>query len=253
MYSRNLWAPELYYLEGNWYIYFTADDGNQPNHRMYVLKGKTQDPLDGFDFVCKLETIDDFAIDGVPFYYNDKLYFVCSGGFSNATRWGNGIYIAPMKSPTEMEMPGYGVLISYPENGWELVGGTTNEAPAVIVKNGEVSVFFSASTASNTAYCLGRVTCTNGDLLNADSWEKTGPVLSQSIDKRLYGPGSCCFVESPDGKDTWIVYHAKLYTEDGWDRRVWTQKIEFDGNTPIIPAPPTQGQMIPVPSGTVLK
>ena len=38
-YSQELWSPELHFLEGRWYVYFAADDGNNDNHRMFVLEG----------------------------------------------------------------------------------------------------------------------------------------------------------------------------------------------------------------------
>ena len=44
MYSGEYWAPELHYLDGQWYIYVAADNGDNYNHRMYVLKGTSQDP-----------------------------------------------------------------------------------------------------------------------------------------------------------------------------------------------------------------
>src|SRR5678815_2651090 len=32
-YSKDIWAPEIHFLEGKSYIYFAADDGNNPTHR----------------------------------------------------------------------------------------------------------------------------------------------------------------------------------------------------------------------------
>ncbi|MDQ3132004.1 MAG: family 43 glycosylhydrolase, partial [Acidobacteriota bacterium] len=43
-YSQNIWAPELHRLDGKWYIYFAADDGNNANHRMYVLERDNENP-----------------------------------------------------------------------------------------------------------------------------------------------------------------------------------------------------------------
>jgi GH43 family beta-xylosidase len=34
----SLWAPEIFFLGGNWYMYFALDDGNNRNHRMYVSR-----------------------------------------------------------------------------------------------------------------------------------------------------------------------------------------------------------------------
>src|SRR5262245_61375470 len=43
-YSKNVWAPELHHLGSRWYIYFAADDGENANHRMYVLESDGNDP-----------------------------------------------------------------------------------------------------------------------------------------------------------------------------------------------------------------
>lgn len=53
-YSQELWAPELHYIDGAWYIYVAADDGNNANHRMYVLKSTSGDPTKAFEFVGKI-------------------------------------------------------------------------------------------------------------------------------------------------------------------------------------------------------
>jgi len=34
MYSKEVWAPELHFIQGKWYMYFAADDGKNDNHRM---------------------------------------------------------------------------------------------------------------------------------------------------------------------------------------------------------------------------
>src|SRR5689334_17322746 len=42
-FSKEVWAPELHFFEGRWYIYFAADNGENENHRMYVLQSDTDD------------------------------------------------------------------------------------------------------------------------------------------------------------------------------------------------------------------
>ena len=46
------------------------------------------------------------------------------------------------------------------------------------------------------------------------SWVKTTePVLSASPARGVYGPGRGAFTISPDGKQWWLVYHAKTVKE----------------------------------------
>lgn len=43
---NNLWAPEIHAIQGNLYIYFAMDDGNNDYHRMYVIKAyDSTDPM----------------------------------------------------------------------------------------------------------------------------------------------------------------------------------------------------------------
>ena len=46
-YSRELWAPELHFIDHKWYMYFAADDGKNDHHRIYVLENSSPDPLNG--------------------------------------------------------------------------------------------------------------------------------------------------------------------------------------------------------------
>ena len=62
LFSRNLWAPELHLIEGRFYIYFAADDGENANHRMWVLAALTNDPAGPYELAGPLET-EGWAID----------------------------------------------------------------------------------------------------------------------------------------------------------------------------------------------
>ena len=45
--SHNLWNPEIRNINGKWYIYFAADDGNTDNHQIYVIENDSPDPMQG--------------------------------------------------------------------------------------------------------------------------------------------------------------------------------------------------------------
>src|SRR5205807_2547988 len=47
-YSKDIWAPELHYLQGKWYVYFAADsNGINSTHRIYALENSAADPTNG--------------------------------------------------------------------------------------------------------------------------------------------------------------------------------------------------------------
>src|SRR3569833_3301989 len=59
----NLWAPELHLIDGRWFIYYAADNGENANHRMWVIEAEGSDPRDKNECRGQLET-GGWAIDG---------------------------------------------------------------------------------------------------------------------------------------------------------------------------------------------
>lgn len=126
-YSANLWAPELQYIRGSWYIYFAADDGQNENHRMYVLQADSGDPLGSYTFKGQVtDSSNKWAIDGLAMEVDGELYFVWSGweGEANAAQ---NTYIAPMSDPLTISGPR--VLLSEP-----LLPGSRPEARLILMR-----------------------------------------------------------------------------------------------------------------------
>nr|BFD80825.1 hypothetical protein StreXyl84_02260 [Streptomyces sp. Xyl84] len=42
--DRDIWAPEFYRFGDRWYLYYTADDGTDDHHRIYVAQSDGDDP-----------------------------------------------------------------------------------------------------------------------------------------------------------------------------------------------------------------
>jgi GH43 family beta-xylosidase len=225
-YSREVWAPELQLLNGHWYLYFAASDGNNANHRMYALESTTLDPQGAYTFKGQLRpTTDKWAIDGAVIQKDDgSLYFVWSGWPGDVDGQQN-LYLAAMSNPWTIS--GERILLSQPTFVWEGRGLPLNEGPQPIRLAGKYGIIFSASGSWTREYNLGLLTNTDGNLLNPKSWVKSGPVLRQNGD--VYGVGHPTFLKSPDGTESWIAYHAKRLSTDGWgDRSVRAQKFYVD-------------------------
>jgi len=52
--ARQIWAPELHLIGDRWYIYYTASDGVDENHRLYVLESRGRDPLGPYSFKARV-------------------------------------------------------------------------------------------------------------------------------------------------------------------------------------------------------
>jgi len=223
--SKNVWAPELHFINGKWFIYYAADNGKNENHRMWVLESETDDPQGAYRCRGCLET-DGWAIDGTVLSLNEKLYFVWSGWPGKVDGQQN-IYIAPMSN--SWTISGERVLISQPTEEWERHEMAINEGPQILRRDGKLFIVYSASASWTMHYCLGLLEFTGEDVLNADSWQKIGPVFEKN--DYLWGVGHCSFVKSPCQTEDWILYHAKTEKKHGWlDRRIHAQQFNWHDN-----------------------
>jgi GH43 family beta-xylosidase len=249
--SKNLWAPEIHRLHGKWYIYLAADDGDNVNHRMYVLENLSRDPFAG-EFVLKGKIADPkqdkWAIDGTVMTWNNRNYFIWSGweGDKNVSQF---LYIAPMSNPWTLSAPR--VEISRPTLSWEKIGDpTVNEGPQVLIKNQSLYLIYSASGSWTDDYCLGRLTLTpGGDPLDPKAWVKHPEPVMRSTNG-VYSPGHCSFTKSPDGKEDWLVYHAARHKGAGWARNIRVQRFHWNSDdTPRFDPPANPDRPVPLPSG----
>ncbi len=218
MQSKELWAPEIMYLRGNWYAYYAADDGDNNHHRLYVLENASADPMQG-EWVSKGQISDasnKWEIDGDVAEINGELYMVWSG-WEGDVNGEQDIYIAHMSNPWTIDSKR--VKISKPELPWELHGDlkaagnpahvSVNEGPQFLQHRNKVFVVYSASGCWTDDYALGLLTLSGGDLLDSAAWRKSPePVFKQSPGNKVYATGHNSFFKSPDGKQDWILYHA---------------------------------------------
>lgn len=250
--SKNIWAPEMHFLAGKWYIYFAADDGKDENHRMYVLENSSAVPTEGtWELKGQLKpTTDRWAIDGSVLEQNGQLYFLWSG-WREGSGQGQQIYIAKMSNPYTIS--GDRVLLSEASFDWEKRGGNVNEGPEILKnKDGRVYMTYSASSCFTDDYCLGLLTLkAGGNPMNPADWTKSEkPVFTKQAS--AYGPGHNGFFVSPDGTENWIVYHANPQTGQGCggQRSPRMQKFSWKADgSPDFGEPVAVGMAVKKPSG----
>lgn len=220
--SELIWAPEIHYIDGKWYIYFAAAWTNQPingvfDHRMFVIENESPDPTQG-EWLEKGQLFtnwESFSLDGTTFEHAGMQYLVWAQKDWEVLGNSN-LYIARMSSPWSIE--GEQVLLSKPELDWECKGFLVNEGPAILKRNGRIFLTYSAS-ATDHHYCMGMLIAEDDtDLLDPASWTKSSiPIFKSSDESLQYGPGHNSFTLSEDGTEDVLVYHARSFKETEGD------------------------------------
>ena len=240
--SEHIWAPEIHYLFGKWYIYFAGGERDDIwNIRPYVLECQGDDPINdawvekgkmqraaGDDF-----SFEAFSLDATVFEVNGEWYYVWAEKVGVGKQISN-LYIAKMENGYTLKT--VQVLLTTPDYDWERIGFWVNEGPGVVRRGNKIYLTYSASE-TGVDYCVGMLTADeDSDLLDPKSWVKERyPVLRTDESLEIYGPGHNSFTKDEEGNDI-IVYHARkesvivgdpLYNPN---RHAMLMKVKWDEN-----------------------
>jgi len=235
--SQLIWAPEIHFVRGKWYIYFAAahtreihKTDNTFQHRMYVLEAA--DPLGAWAEKGEIKTgMESFCLDATTFEHNGALYY-CWAQKDPAIRGNSNIYIAEMENPWTLKTQP--VMLAKPEFDWECSIIPVCEGPAILKHGGKIFIAYSAN-ATGIEYCVGLLAAdADANLLDPAAWEKSpAPVFTTHADNGKYGPGHNSFTVAEDGVTPLIVYHVRDYTEiigdplENPDRHTCVQAFTF--------------------------
>ena len=170
----HLWAPELHFIDGRWYIYYAAGRAGPPfiHQRSGVLQSVGADPQGAYVDKGPLYTGDHVAsrsentwsIDLTVARLEGQLYAVWSGWEANrpddATP--QHLYIATMSNPWTISSDR--VKISSPTQRWEDGAELDlNEGPTFLQHGGEVFILYSARESWLPAYQMGQLRLKSAD------------------------------------------------------------------------------------------
>ena len=251
--SGQVWAPELHYINGKWYIYVALGVANEWRIRAFVLEGTGANPLTASWVERGLVQTnwDTFSLDMSTFVVNNTRYLVWAQQEPSRPDENSSLMLAPMGA-NPWSIRGPAVAISRPDRSWERIGYKVNEGASVVQRNGNIFLTYSAS-ATDSNYCMGLLTASaSADLMNPASWQKSAnPVFVSNAATSQYGPGHNSFTTSEDGQSDVMVFHDRGYKDINGDplndpnRRTRVQKLYWkpdgtpdfgipvpDGNTP---------------------
>ena len=264
--SKNLWSPEIHYYtdeeigEGNggWYLFIACDDGDNVNHRMYVLKcldgdnlfGRWGDPVTGEVNVPRrvvakdIPNFDNIWAAGMSeIRIGGKLYmlYITETGRLTAD-FHQTINIVEMTNP--WTIVGESKVICYPEYEWEKGGYSYNPSnnagsPAVVegstaiyAKDGSIYIIYSGSGYWTVHYNLSQLKYLGGDPLEITSWKKSPePILYKS--DSINGCGHASYVTDVDGQG-WVCYHAYIGKDTSSGRSAFVEPYFADKNGVVI-------------------
>ncbi|KAL1836763.1 hypothetical protein VTJ49DRAFT_4703 [Mycothermus thermophilus] len=247
--SGQVWAPELHYIDGRWYIHVALGVSGQWRIRAFVLEGVGANPLTA-SWTEKgiIQTNwDTFSLDATTFTANGTRYLVWAQQDPSRNGENSSLFIAALQNPWTIRRPA--VAISHPDLAWERIGYKVNEGPAVIQRNGRIFMTYSAS-ATDHNYCMGLLTAdANSNLLDPRSWRKAQqPIFASNAATNQWGPGHNSFTVSEDGLSDIMVYHDRGYRDINGDplndpnRRTRVQKLYWKADgTPDFGIPVPEG------------
>lgn len=207
--AQSIWAPELHRIDGKWYVYYSAasSEGDEDQHRgVFVLENTAADPTTGqWIDRGKINTAR-AGIDGTTFEYGGQRYFV----YSPYVGPDSVLAIAKMSNP--WTLAGEEVILTRPNLPWERQGGRQIvEGPEFLLgPKGDMFLSYSASACWSDDYALGLLSAPAGsDPMDASAWIKSRkPVFAKSAQAGVYATGHNGFFTSPDGTESWFIYHA---------------------------------------------
>ncbi|MGI9823024.1 family 43 glycosylhydrolase [Agromyces sp. Marseille-Q5079] len=249
--NGNMWAPELQRLEGpngwRWYLMYTMGvSGNYGTQHLQVIESAADDPMGPYTYKGRPIPTDDWNIDGAYLQLNGEL-FVTWSAFAPDGLQSN--YIARMSNP--WTATGSLNILSQPTEDWEVIGQPVNEGPIPLQKDGKTWIVYSASFCGTEDYQLGTLEYLGGDPVLQASWQKSdGPVFSKA--NGVYGTGHNDFFTSPDGTETWNLYHANARADGGCsrERSARAQIVDWsDAGEPDFGVPQATSTQVSVPSG----
>lgn len=209
--AANIWAPELHFIDGAWYLYFAAGSSSAPyDVRAYVLENRKADPLEGHwtekGRICT--GWDSITLDATTFSCAGARYLVWAQRRNPGMSGPLDLYIARMANPWTIS--GAQVRISTADQPWELRKRQTNEGPAALQRGGRIFLTYSANYI-DASYCMGMlIASAASNLLDPSFWTKSqGPVFDSDPAKGIWGPGHNSFTSSPDGSVDYLVFHAR--------------------------------------------
>lgn len=245
--NKQVWAPALYAFDGRWYVYYTASDGVDANHRNYVLESEGDDPAGPYTFKARIADQGGYAIDGEPIVVGDRRYYAWSSPGRGFDVGPNQVYLQRMDTPWSTSGPV--VALPVEDGGCPEV----REGPTAVSHGGRAFLAYSTCDTGKPDYAIHLISVADdADPMVPENWARhPEPLLARDDEAGVFGPGHNSFCTSPDGTQTWIAYHGKDTAEYTYRRRTTrVQPVTWTADgVPYVGHPVALDRPQPLPSG----
>jgi GH43 family beta-xylosidase len=243
------WAPEVFYDNGRFYLYYSV--GNET--LMHLRVAVSDRPDGGFVDSGKRLTREDFAIDAHVFIDTDgSKYLFYATDFLEYSHIGTGTVVDRMLdwftlagSPTVVTRAKYDWQVYDPKRAEK--GGVkwhTVEGPAVLKRKNVYYEMFSGGNWQNTTY--GVSFAKSKSVFSPEEWDQyadgkvTLPIL-RTLPGKVVGPGHNSVVRGPNNREMFAVYHR--WTDDV--RVMAIDRTDFAGERIFVIGATTTPQPFP--------
>jgi beta-xylosidase len=186
------WAPEVYYINGKFYMYYSADE--------HICVATSSSPLGPFVQAEKRPMIvDEKCIDNSLFIDDDGKAYLSFVRFTD----GNAIWIAELEDDLTAVKKETMTPCLHVSQEWETVWPRVNEGSFIIKHNNKYFMTYSANSYESQQYGVGFATADHV----TGPWKKyaMNPILQQH--EELVGVGHSALFRDKNG-ELRIVFHA---------------------------------------------
>lgn len=239
-YDKQVWAPEIHNVMGDWVVYFAASDGRNANHRIHALVADDpKNPLGNYSYAGEVKTAEDrWAID-MTYLHDDragkKADYAIWSGWPDKKNGRQNLYISKFKDGDPLSLEDERFEISSPDLPWEKnLLRDINEGPAVFKHLGRIWLLYAANCSWTPDYKLGLIELTGDDPLRKSSWTKQPEPFLESFGE-IHGPGHASVTQDQWGNPV-MFYHSAKGKYGAWNRQGRAVRLEFDSHgDPFVP------------------
>jgi beta-xylosidase len=253
----HFWAPEVASHDGRFYMYYSA--GNAPEGTDQKLRVAVAEHPAG-PFIDAGKTLvpgQPFSIDAHPFRDEEGQWwlFYCVDFLepSHDHRIGTGIVVDRLLDMTTLADESRTVV--RPHHDWhvfrkdrpmygKVYDWHTVEGAAVLYREGMYWCFYSGGAWERENYGVSYVVAKHAEgPYRRPEGGHEALLMRTPQSGEAVGPGHNSFTASPDGSETWIVYHA--WDRERTTRRMCIDRMEWVDGKPVTSGPTWTAQRAP--------